>query len=179
MPPLTRAFLHTLQQATLPIVVEAVPCPELGEDMTGYVRMMSSGAAEAYERQMYKANRMILDSVERLAGEGASVLEAEQAQTALDAEQRLRDAPSVRRVLVIQTFCDAQGDLLLTMDDEPWIKGLPAPLVKRLFDAAWTLNALGDAATAQVEEEKKDFAATANTSSGSNSPEVSTAASPS
>jgi hypothetical protein len=160
MAALTREMILALQQTPLPLQLEAVACPELGTDTVMYVRMMDSARAERYERTLYATNRDVLNALSVLAGDA----DAEE-MTIEEAEAQLQAAPSIRVALVIQTACDSDGAPLFTRDDTAWLSAQPAPLVKRLFDAAWTLNQLGADA---VEAAIKNSASSQSADSGTN-----------
>lgn len=163
---LTRDMILALQQTPATPQREAVPCPEWGEETVVYVRMMSSAAAETYERYLYKTNQSILDALETLAETDrplSSVLSRE------DAESTLFAAPSIRVALVLQAACDDAGQALFTMADEAWLSEQPAPVVKRLFDAAWKLNQLGaEAVDAAVKNSASSQSSDSGTSLHSN-----------
>ena len=53
------------------------------------------------------------------------------------------DMPHLRAVLVCLAACDAQGGRLLTLDDVPAVKTWQAPLLWKVYQAAFDVNLLG------------------------------------
>lgn len=94
------------------VKLEPVPMPEWGEGSVVHVREMSGAERDAYEAQQVERNK---------SGKGLE---------------------NFRARLVVATACDESGAPLFGADEVDAVGELPAPDVRRLFDAAARLNAL-------------------------------------
>lgn len=154
MPPLTLALLQSAMLKP-PLVLEQVPCPELGEDVFAYVKQLTCDQAEIIENingETLETQRAALMVMGRILRTGDTPMPT---MTPREAEAILADPPTLRAPLVAATLCDAEGNLLIqTEEQRAALSQLPPSLMRRLHTAAWKLNGTGDD---KVEEAVKNF----------------------
>lgn len=139
---LTRSLINQMKTLAPPLVVEQVAWDD---ETWVYVRMLTAADAELAERVNIRINQRFTSA---LAARGLiSTTDAARLEVvpmeSYEAEEFLQDAPSARIPLLIQTVCDEQGHALFTEADAPFLNQQSPALIKRLYDVAWRLNAMG------------------------------------